>query len=347
MRTRNDVPDAELEGYLRTLLVDEAAHAPLPGDLAGGAVRAAQQHRRRTAAVTAALSVLVLVCGAAVVQQLGQTDSSAPPAGQSPSTSASAAPLVPGEAMLMFRGVEVPVPAKWLEPGTTRCGTAIADAAYVIDPSVPTLLCDATPPHPEVITEVVLQPVSTVEAGDRVAGETLLPDGRTRIASAIPQGDVWLSVTSPDADRARELMSGVLVVDRVQGCPVQPAPVPPTKDSTLVDFQLGARPGGVCGYRDGWLVGAEVLTTQEVAQVDDLLGAAPDMAVIDCARDDSSGPGNGWWLSLDGGHVWVDGSGQCRGTWSSNDLSRLVTHALVDAVGTLAAGPVTFGGRGP
>ena len=83
----------------------------------------------------------------------------------------------------------------------------------------------------------------------------MLPDGRTRVASALPRGDVWLSVTSPDADLADELFGGARLPDRVNGCPIQPAE--PFTDAPPEMFQTGATTrGGVCGYRDGWLVGA-------------------------------------------------------------------------------------------
>ncbi len=119
MTTRNDLPEAELEGQVRAAFAADASRAPMPEDLAGTAIRRGRARQRHTAAITAALSVVLLVVGVAVVQRLGPTTSSAPPAGQSPSPGKSEALLEPGESILMFRGVEVPVPASMLAAGTT------------------------------------------------------------------------------------------------------------------------------------------------------------------------------------------------------------------------------------
>ena len=338
-------PTDVVEPYLRDTFAGDAESAPLPGDLAAGAVRRARAHRRRTAVVSATLSVVVVVLGVVVAQNLQLDAAATPPTTSTPSPQPSVTPSTAEESVLMFRGVEVPVPAAMLDPSAYRCGTAVADAAYVRD-DLPVESCGIRPAHPERLTEVVLQLVSSVPPDDRVAGTTQLPDGRTQVASAVPRGDVWVSVTSPDAARATALFEGLLLPDRVSGCPIQPAPAGTDPAGPLELFQSGAwTRGGVCGYRDNWLVGAAWLDPDQLQQLTELVQQAPSAATLDCFGARTAPDGTGWWVTLPGRRFYVDGSHDCPTFHvEGNDGERRLTDALVSTLWSLANGPASLQG---
>ncbi len=201
-------------------------------------------------------------------------------------------------------------------------------------------------PHPELITEVVLQPVSSVAASDRVAGETVLPDGRTRVASSIPQGDVWLSVTSPDADRAQELFAGARIVAVTNGCPVRatfPGPSGAGKLGTTLVVDEAATTGQVCGYRDSWVTGAAVLTEAQVRELNDVVRAArvTSFATVDCAISDVA-PNSGWTITLGDAQFWVNAGAPCTPLIDESGQASFTTSDLSSSLWSLATGPGTF-----
>ncbi len=165
-------PTDVLEPYLRDSFAGDAESAPLPHELAAGAVRRARAHRRRAAVVGATVSVVVVVLGVGVAQNVRPDATGTPPTTSTPSPRPSDPPSTSEESVLMFRGVEVPVPSEMLDPSAYRCGTAIADAAYVRDDALPAGACAMRPAHPERLTEVVLQLASSVPPAERVAGTT-------------------------------------------------------------------------------------------------------------------------------------------------------------------------------
>ena len=339
-------PTDLLEPYLRDAFAGDAESAPLAHDLAARAVRRARTHRRRAAVVAATVSMVVAVLGVGVAENVRPDGTGPPPTTSTPSPRVSDPLLTSEENVLMFRGVEVPVPSEMLDPSAYRCGTAIADAAYVRDDALPQEACAMRPAHPERLTEVVLQLASSVPPAERVAGTTRLADGRTRVASSLPRGDVWLSVTSPDARRASDLFGGALLPDRVSGCPIQPAP-PLTDPAGPVElFQSGGMTrGGVCGYRDNWLVGAAWLDPTQVQQLTTLVQQAPSAATLDCLGTRTAPDGTGWWVTLPGQRFYVDGSRECP-TFrvEGNDGERRLTDDLTSALWALAPGPASFDG---
>ena len=135
---------ADIEQDLRQLFAADAAHAPVPHDLADGARRRAhrQVKRQRRVAVLACAGVAALLVGGFAVLQRPTTDHSAPAATggpdasaavSSPSAPSSFGPVVPREACPVLPQRQVPVPAAMLDPARSSRGCAVADAAYVGD----------------------------------------------------------------------------------------------------------------------------------------------------------------------------------------------------------------------
>lgn len=339
----HDVLGPEVERYLRETFAGDATHAPLPDALSDGAVRRARAHRRRAAIAGSALALVLVAVGVAVVQQAVPTAEPTPPGATHDD-----APLVPsGQAfpfeppVLMFRGVEVPVPASMLAPENVHCGTPVADAAYVRDDALPVRDCAmAEPPG---LTLVVMQPLEDVRQADRKPGGRTLEDGRYQVASAIPGRDVWLTVTSPDPDRADRLFGGAVIADDPRGCPIHPDPSPAMSGggAIIVAPMSGGTVGQVCGYRSGWLTGAALVSGAELTDLAELVAAAPSDALLDCATDTRTG--TGWWIVLGDTRVWVEG-GSCPRVIAASGRSGMLTDSLVTRLWQLAAGPGTLTG---
>src|SRR5690349_19067035 len=189
----------DIEQDLRRLFEADASHAPVPHGLADGARRRAHQQmtrQRRVAVLTCAAVAAVLVGGFAVLQRPTASHSAPAATGapdpsvamSSPPAPSSPGPAIPEKPALYFHNVEVPVPAAMLSPDAVRCGTPVADAAYVV--TAPPRGCHVVVDHPERLTTVVLQ-LQDAPQGVPVppSGARILPDGRTQVASAIP-GDL-------------------------------------------------------------------------------------------------------------------------------------------------------------
>jgi hypothetical protein len=202
-----------------------------------------------------------------------------------------------------------------------QCGTAVNDAAYVLDSDQNARACLAVPPRPERLTEVVLQPWLLPDAfAAPPPGTRVLGDGRTQLAARIPDRDVRLIVTSPDPDRARRLFDGVRVVSDPDGCAVRDTRNRPdlVTRSPGPMVPAGVHGGSVCGYRDGWLAGSHTLAADEAAELGAAFNTAPEgLAVVSGAGcPDTAGPqektrGPHWLIQFQGdrGHtdVWVYG----------------------------------------
>lgn len=205
----------QMERYLRDTFAADAERAPVAHDLAEGARQHLHRQRRRRVTVTgAALGIGGVVVGVAVAVGTG-TPAAPPGRGPASANSTTGVPtLEPNRTpALRFRGVEVPVPANMLAARNVRCGVAVVDAAYVVDAAQDVPGCSAAPPHPERLTEVVLQPWVLPESFDAPpTGSRVLADGRTQLVTRVPVGDVRLIVTSPDPDRAHRLFNGARVV---------------------------------------------------------------------------------------------------------------------------------------
>ena len=340
--TAPNVDDQPVEQFLRRALAADAEDAPPPDlpQLTDSAVHLGQAHRRRSTIAGAVVSVVVVVAGVTAIGGLGSRHQAEPPATRSTDTPTptSTANVDPGASVLMFRGVEVPVPPAMLAPGVLHCGTPVRDAAYVSDKSLVIAQCLETKPQDE-LTTVVLQPIEDVPENDRDPGGRTLTDGRYQLSSALPLADVWFTVTSPDQDRARRLFDSVLVLDSVDGCPLHPGEVPVAGIGTPVIS--GALPDGatgrVCGYRAGWLTGATTLTPNQVGDVVALIDSAPSDGTIDCAL---GSPGDdGWWVTVGDQRAWVETSGCPRIVAEVGDGSARLTTSLFTTLWQLAPGP--------
>lgn len=341
------------EQLVRDTLAADAAEAPGPDGLAEAALARARAHRRRTWSVAGAATVVAVAVGVAGVWAAGPDGDSSPPSGH-------ALPLVtpttaPNARALQFRGVFVPVPPAMLRPDALQCGTAQADAAYVYDPNEPVQACAINPPHPERLTEVVLEDAGLFSIPDNPV-TTVLDDGRTQVLYYVPDRQVRLRVMSPDADRAAQIVAGAYVVVAPDDCAVhEPAgatPGPgPWIDPPLV--YPDARVLSICGYRDGWLTQS---TAPAPGEDDDLvaaLAAVPPAVDLPAAcREGSEGDaaGPGFWLVTlaDSGpkQVFVYGE-ECSRIVAGEGRVAMPTNDVVSALWrTAVSGPFWFTGLG-
>ncbi len=233
------------------------------------------------AALGAAVLGALVVVAVVLVPRSGLTGATVVPAVQGPADPGpSTDGAAPEEPALRFRGAVVPVPAAYLEPAAVRCGTPVADAAYVVREDRATRSCLATPEHPEALTTVVLEdwelPVTDGEPPPPATGRRVLDDGRTQVVTRVPGADLRLVVTSPDPALADRLVGGLRLEPPPDGCPAA---------AVTSDPAGTARPGGVvrgrvtgalvCSYTRGRLDTARVLSADGSAALTNRLRAAP------------------------------------------------------------------------
>jgi len=351
----------QMERYLRHMFATDGERAPVAQDLAQTVrARVRRERRRRGTVAASGVGVIGLVAGISLALSPEKTPSTP---GKPPTTATSpiqrgTSPTERGtHSVLRFRGVEVPVPAHMLDPRNRRCGTTQKDSAYVFNPPEAGRDCLAPVKHPELITEVVLQPWTLPQAFDSPPpGERVLGDGRTQLVTRIPDRDVRLVVTSPDPDRAQRLFDGVRLVNEADGCAVmdrgdRPTPVESAKGPMV---PVEAQGGSVCGYRDGWLVDSHQLAPHEAAQLADVLNAAPEGLgpsgpTCSAATTNHDAYREPHWLVRLGArdeyvNVWVYGEA-CLPSGAVNDSGRTgqLTVDMISLLYGFTAGPTTFG----
>ncbi|NHC44199.1 hypothetical protein [Motilibacter aurantiacus] len=238
----------DVERLVRDTLEARAATAPRATGLADRVRLESARRRRRGLAVGASVAAVAAVLGAVLAPGALRPQPTTPPA----------APAMPATAELRFRGVEVTVPREWLDPGRAPCGSAAADAAYLV--GYGSRLCRVQVERPELLTEVTLGPAEERAggAGPLREGTDRLPDGRTRVTRVVDERAVVLRVVGPDAARARALASTLHVLtdgDSVDGCRARPA-----REPLAFPAQAGAplvtgtvRGARVCEYAQEWL----------------------------------------------------------------------------------------------
>jgi hypothetical protein len=287
-----------IEARLRELFAEDADRAPVALDLATGARRVAhRQTRRRAAVVGCGVLVALLTVSAALLFHTqpghGSSPAASKPPTSSPSTSggATSTPTPDEPSALYYRNVEVPVPASMLDPAAVKCGTAVADAAYVTTGA--RRACLTEPAHPERLTTVVLQPTETLPA-HWAAGTRVLPDGRTQISSGVPGGDLTITVTSPDAKRADRLFNGLRIVDTAHGCAVQETVAGPNPALPAPSAVTG---GSACVYDSGgWLTASGWLDAAAGARFVEALRVAE--AGAGCSRIGPNNTNAHWSIHL-------------------------------------------------
>jgi hypothetical protein len=358
---------SDVEARLRDTFAADAGGAPDADVVTLAAVargRVRRERRRRAAVVSAVLGTLVVV-GVVLVPRSGLIGATVVPAvqgtdpGPTPSTGSATPTSV--EPALRFRGAVVPVPAAFLAPGALRCGTPVADAAYVVREDRATRSCLETPEHPETLTTVVLQdwdlPVTDGEPAPPATGRRVLDDGRTQVVTRVPTADVRLVVTSPDPALADRIFDGLRLEPPPDGCP--PRTVTSGPDGT-------GRPGGVvrgrvtgalvCSYTRGRLDTARVLSADASAALTNRLRAAPaglGTPEPGCAAARlRPGYEAHWLLVLD----TPDGvtprttlhvsTGPCvpSGVTAPDGATAFLTSDLVSLLITLVPGPSSFSG---
>ena len=344
------------EQLLRDALEADARRAPLPTDLVSEAVtRARQQRHRRLAVVGSSLAVLALVGTAALFA--ARPYGAVPLPGRLPGDVA--APTVgerPQGPALQFRGVFVPVPAEMLDPQARRCGTAVKDAAYVSGDGEIVEACAALAPHPERLTEVVLEPTGVASVAENPS-TSVLEDGRTQVLAYVLDRQLRLRVTSPDAERAAKLAAGMRLVESPDGCSVaEPTRgVPALDGAPMIDDSLvppGSSVTTVCGYRNGWLTESAVPGDQQGRAIVEHLEQTPPAGSIPpvCDAGDGSASGPDFWLVTMAAsgepapRVWVYG-GACSQVINGHGTVHGLTDALSSDLWAVASGPFwTSGG---
>ena len=343
----------QTERFLRDTFAADAEQAPSVHDLAGAARRQVHtQRRRRIAVAGTGLCVLGLVVGV-VVTFGGGTPSSLP----ATDATKTASPETQSRPVLAFRGVHVPVPAAMLAVGSRHCGTALTDAAYVIDTDQATEACAVRPPHPELLTEVILQPWSLPEPMEAPpTGTRVLDDGRTQLVTRVPGREVRLIVTSPDPDRARRLFDGAELVNAPDGCAVRDSGdrTEPAANAPGPIAPPDARAGSVCGYHAGWLTQSHTLTAKDAATLAETLNDAPEglsPRASSCPHgNDLVGSQEGHWLvrlTGDGGDTVISVyGGWCLAGGALNDSGRAarLTTPMITLLNSFATGPTEFDG---
>jgi len=258
-------------------------------------VRAKVAVRRRrdwTSAVMAALATAGVVT--AVIAVLPDERHAAPPVAETPAAveAIEAPPPTPppDTQAVSYHGVEVFVPADW-GVDATRCGTPMRDTVIIEDGRGQLACLVAEPPGLTVVrvSPAVDSPRAAVATeAVTVSGQPArrgvgTPAGRGERELAVlvlPGPGVVVSVESPDAKLAAELLDAVRIVavDSV-GC----------RDRyTLAGSRLPYRPGAaaqlvlgepttarICRYADDWLGGSAAVAPAEVVRLVGILNALP------------------------------------------------------------------------
>lgn len=349
---------SDVEARLRDTFAAEAAAAPDADVVALAAVargRVRRERRRRAAVGAAALGTLVVVA-AVLVPRSWSTGATVVPAVRAPSGPSTG--TAPEQPALRFRGAVVPVPAAYLDPAAVRCGTPVADAAYVAREDQATRACLETPEHPERITTVVLEDATTADGAlGAVPWPRMMPDGRTRVWTRLPEADVVLTVVSPDPALAERLLGGLRFEPAPDGCPaeaIRTADADPLAEGGLLRGRVTA--ALVCSYTRGRLDTTRVLSANESATLTTRLRAAPPGLGTPepfCATVRlRPGYEAHWLLVLDTPegvtprttlHV---AAGPCvaSGVTAPDGATARLTSDLVSLLTTLAPGPSSFSG---
>ena len=236
---------------------------------------AAGRHPWRWVAVAA--SAVTVLGMALAVPLLGGS-----PAGVDRPSAAAAPP--PGLQSVSWHGLQVHVPDTW-ELDDAHCGFARSDT--VLKPGV---VAACLPPYVPGLTVVEYADGIEEVPGARVvevsgfAGRRgtvpLTEEPGTRDVLTIPDLAVTVSVRSPDAARAAEVLDTAAVIDvDDRGCVVDlPATTPP--EPTVPGAEDRVLPGEpdtvvLCEYGDLRLEDSLVLSPDEVREVQRLLDAAP------------------------------------------------------------------------
>ncbi|WP_088313568.1 hypothetical protein [Kineosporia sp. R_H_3] len=352
---------SDVEARLRDTFAAEAGAAPDADVVALAAVARGQvrRERRRRAAVGAAALGTLVVVAAVLVPRSWSTGATVVPAVRAPSGPSTG--TAPEQPALRFRGAVVPVPAAYLDPAAVRCGTPVADAAYVVREDRPVRSCLATPEHPEALTTVVLEdwvlPVTDGEPPPPATGRRVLEDGRTQVVTRVPGADLRLVVTSPDPALADRLFQGLRLEPPPEGCPsraVTSAPDGTGRQDGVLRGRVTA--AVVCSYTGGRLDTAHVLSANESATLTTRLRVAPaGLGTPEpfCATVRlRPGYEAHWLLVLDTPegvtprttlHV---AAGPCvaSGVTAPDGATARLTSDLVSLLTTLAPGPSSFSG---
>lgn len=290
---------------------------------------------RRVVAVTVLALAVLSGCTTATSPSETPTNVEHPGTPQvDPTPSASPSPTEPA---LELGGVFVPVPERWLDPRNVLCGTAIRNAAYVVDPADPIDACAVTFDTTHV-TAVMLGPIRPVPAW---------ADGRTVVVRTFPDRGVRLIVRSPSKTRANALADGAFLVDEPDGCPIRAAdlgtPPEPKELGTVVPD--GAAATTVCGYRRGRLTQSQTLTEGQSAELTAVLTAAPTEDVVrPCPYVPNEQRPIGFWVVTldDGSHVWQQRMSCVDVVVADDGTFAGLTNRLAEQLWQYAQGPVTW-----
>jgi len=235
--------------------------------LAGLRARARRRQQRHwtVAAVSAAAAVFVIVA-----LTVGGPRQAAPPAGDTQPVK-----TVPGQSLLSYRGVQIPVPTAWTK-GSRACGTPMRDIAYVEGNGI-LPACLVINEHSGDLTEVRLW--GTLRG--LKPGRSVIKDGRTQIVRFFTDRGTSLTATSPNAQLAQDYVDAAVALPgaaRIDGCLVydpakRPKPAPQQNGRLVPQGQVTA--GSACGYNNGWLDYSVALSRRQSTNLAASFAGAP------------------------------------------------------------------------
>ncbi|MDQ1746945.1 MAG: hypothetical protein QOD07_1208 [Frankiaceae bacterium] len=245
---------------------------------------------RSLVVVAAALGVLLLVVGAAVLAS-GRISARG---GAKPATGHPAAIHASDERIVSFHSLELRVPAQWPDNATT-CGTPTTSTVVLLDVPVP--LCLIQPPK-KPMTVVYLGSIddglglrwTTVATSSRTLdghearwGYGVLPVlGKRASVLVVPDADAVIAVTAPSEVAGERILSSAHVVSTADdGCATR---VSFAGASTRGDPNAapsrplvppGATRAAVCSYDAGWLFQGASVSGQKLAVLTQRLDELP------------------------------------------------------------------------
>lgn len=281
-----------LDRLVHEAMSEHAERVPEPIDLTA-AVRSGVRRRHRTRQVVSAAAALGAVTVLAVAGfSVLRDERPAPTQGLASEPRGPQVP--PGQQPVSFHGLQLFVPAGWTINKTDRCGTPDADT--VITPFSSSLACKSpasgidrgftiahmiTLDNPDAQRYSASATETTTVNGHEARRGSTTKAGRTLATLIVPDAQAAISVSSPTAAEAREILDTTQVVPvDSHGCvdrsDLQP-PRSPDGDADEGKVVPGSPSGAsACRYADGWLAFSARLGVADTSAFQAILnGLAP------------------------------------------------------------------------
>ena len=294
-------------------------------------LRARAQRRQQRHWTVAAAGTAAAVFGIIALTVGGPRQAGPPARDTQPVT------LLPGQSLLSYRGVQVPVPTAWRKD-SRACGTPMRDIAYVMQNS-PTPACYVANERSGDLTEVRLLGSNLLGLKP---GRSTTKDGRTQIVRLFTDRGTSLTVISPNAQVAQTYVNAAVALPgsaRVDGCLVydpakRPKPRPQQEGRLVPQGQVSA--GSACGYDNGWLDYSVALSRRQSTN----LAASFARAPVTTSLFPTVNPGRCATITVESGLTYkllftVDGEQISLWIYTNNCRQA----AVINDLGLTAAGP--------